>query len=210
MIDTVISFVESLTKHNLVAIILLASVVNMTQTIVSVGGSHFAWTISCGVVSVFFTLLIVLLSMAQGNLADNLHKPVSLFLAMWWSIGVGTMTFGAPYGGSSNLICGSTGNGWFSAWIAFLFSWIYAYRCSEMVRDMGGKISEVYSEIAAPSSPSHSSSHQSQHYSQRSAHEGQYAPSAPPSQRGTGYNEYDQNERSTYSTLSEEPGSPIH
>jgi hypothetical protein len=84
----------------------------------SEASGHIAYAIAVGVVS-----LILTLSWLYGlQTYPRLQMPVSLFLALWWSLAAGLLTFDEPYT--------DCGNAYFATWIGTIFSNIFAYQSS--------------------------------------------------------------------------------
>jgi hypothetical protein len=65
---------------------------------------------------------------------------IAFFLALWWSLGAGILTFDAPYLEVSN--------GYFSAWVGAISSNIYLFMSSRAVRENAGNI-----KVAADQQP---------------------------------------------------------
>jgi len=77
-----------------------------------------AWAVALGLVSTLFSFYLVLtMTFLREKHLEKTKKTLpyfSVFLTIWWVLGVATCTFDGPFD--------ETGNGFFATWLALLFS----------------------------------------------------------------------------------------
>ena len=95
------------------SILLICSIVETIAALFALPGSgKTKFAVALGFVSIAVTLALIFVK----DLQRNAVQLASFFLLGWWGVGVAVTTFpsGAPFLG--------TGNGFFSCWIAAVFS----------------------------------------------------------------------------------------
>jgi len=101
-------------------LILLGSLVVVIQTWLSAHGENFWWTLAMiisGISAVLCIVLLLVIRCGAAKAGDLTHGAAALLVAMWL-VGTACMTLKAPYT--------FTGNGYFGAWLALIFSWLLA------------------------------------------------------------------------------------
>eukprot|EP01062_Namystynia_karyoxenos_P014514 TRINITY_DN1521_c0_g2_i1.p1 TRINITY_DN1521_c0_g2~~TRINITY_DN1521_c0_g2_i1.p1 ORF type:complete len:619 (+),score=186.77 TRINITY_DN1521_c0_g2_i1:112-1968(+) len=102
------------------AVICIASAVVLIRTAILCDDTHckdyHGWALACGCVSFVLCLTLLLIKKFNACNVDSFMKWIALFLLLWWIAGCGCMTFERPYK--------ITGNGYFGAWGALIFSWL--------------------------------------------------------------------------------------
>ncbi|CAM9663084.1 unnamed protein product [Chrysoparadoxa australica] len=98
------------------------------------------WAVIVAVVSLAVTGGIVALkATGRGSLITRVHQHIAVFLFVLWLLGAALGTFKRPFP--------FVGNGYFSAWISFGVSTLYAYASSAKV--------PYSSNVAPPKQPFH-------------------------------------------------------
>jgi len=82
-------------------------------------------------------VVITLILRANDQSSNNFTQATSVFLSVWWSFGTGLMTFKRPFNGPD-----SRSNGYFGAWVALAFAWLFSHECSESLKGMVGRAAE--------------------------------------------------------------------
>ena len=118
-------------------LIFLASCVNFLQMSIIISNRSSGTFILCeiiGAISVAVTLCMLLLNKFAQDLFQKALVIVAVFLFVWWCIGVGFMTFDdhGPFV--------TTGNGYFSAWVAWVVSCLL---CAEVIPILGDAVGVV-------------------------------------------------------------------
>lgn len=88
--------------------------------------------------SVSLALIVVTLILrASDRCTNNFMQGISVFLCVWWSFGTGLMTFKRPFNGPD-----SRSNGYFGAWVALAFAWLFSHESSEGLKAVLGRAAE--------------------------------------------------------------------
>ena len=79
-------------------IIFIASVIEMSSAADAYNSNNYPdadrvkWSIACGAISVFFTLLQLILLYVATDAAQKIAKPLAVFLVLLWAPGAGVST----------------------------------------------------------------------------------------------------------------------
>jgi hypothetical protein len=91
--------------------------------------NEYGFAVAVAVVSLIISgLLLVLRLVKREALLEKFNPIISLFLFLWWIVGASVGTFRSPFV--------FVGNGYFSAWAAFLFSTKFAYETNAAVKNV--------------------------------------------------------------------------
>merc|ERR1719510_2531853 len=109
-------------ERGLVVCIMVASCVEMITAAMAcnekdICDDAYGFAVAAGVISV----LVCCAAILKADLVPI--KFVSMFLALWWTVCVGVLTFPDPYGVPFD----QPGNGYFSTWVCFLASCYLAF-----------------------------------------------------------------------------------
>mmetsp|Transcript_9988 Transcript_9988/g.13460 ORF Transcript_9988/g.13460 Transcript_9988/m.13460 type:complete len:138 (-) Transcript_9988:142-555(-) len=126
-------------------IIFFGSLINLIALTWGVNHSGGVWTfcLICAIFSMVLCLVMMILARVQEGAYNSSLMFVAIFLFLWWILGVGFETFAhaGPFG--------STGNGYFSAWICFIFSSLLcADSVPQLANAMGYTKDSAYQAVA--------------------------------------------------------------
>jgi len=133
-----------LSHVQIVSVIFLASLVllidssmlmdNCNQTRWGCGSEEpkINWAIACSCISLIICLLYLLGLRSVGGLVSVWTHYLAMFFLLWWTFGVGVLTFDNPYTVASN--------GYLSSWAAWCMSF---YFCTQTVGAVGSAYSEA-------------------------------------------------------------------
>eukprot|EP00299_Pterocystis_sp_00344_P004912 c1620_g1_i1.p2 GENE.c1620_g1_i1~~c1620_g1_i1.p2 ORF type:complete len:279 (+),score=65.73 c1620_g1_i1:43-879(+) len=116
------SFTSELDRN--VILILMASLVELTASAKICDDRddckhEYAFAVAVGAISLFSAIVYVFLLRFVPAVAEIIAPILSLFLTVWWGVSSGVVTFKIPFK--------YTSNGYFSSWIAFGASLMFAY-----------------------------------------------------------------------------------
>merc|ERR1719173_284810 len=94
--------------------------------------SKINWAMACSCISLFVTLLYVLGARSSVGIINVYAQYFAMFFLLWWTFGVGVLTFDSPYTVASN--------GYLSSWVAWCMSF---YFCTKTVGAVGSAYSEA-------------------------------------------------------------------
>ena len=80
--------------------------------------NEYGWAVACSTISLFIALAFMIPPLER--VIEPAHKPIYVFLFLWWIAGCGVMTLKAPFL--------ATGNGFFGAWVAVYASTALTYK----------------------------------------------------------------------------------
>eukprot|EP00041_Stephanoeca_diplocostata_P012163 m.202660 g.202660 ORF g.202660 m.202660 type:complete len:353 (+) comp18839_c1_seq9:213-1271(+) len=97
-----------------------------------------AYAVAVGTVSLFITLIYCVFYALQ-KLNDMVVAPVAIFLMMWWTIGVGILTFDSPFASLG------VANGYVGCWLGFAMSAKFCHEKVSQVNSWGTLFTEAAS-----------------------------------------------------------------
>lgn len=95
------------------------------------------FAVAVGTISLFLCLCYLILLKMRRDFISKFTKFLSLFLLIWWSVGVIVLTFKHPFN--------TTGNGYFACWGAALLSIYYCQLAVEKLKVFGNRVSNAIS-----------------------------------------------------------------
>jgi len=95
------------------------------------------FAVAVGTISLFLCLLYVIFLKFRPQVIRNFTQYLSLFLLIWWGVGVIVLTFKSPFN--------TTGNGYFACWGAALLSIYYCQVAVEKLKVFGERMSNAIS-----------------------------------------------------------------
>jgi len=124
----------------IVCAILVASVVLLVDSSMLLNTCHrhrceessLNWAIACSCISLIVTILYVLGLRFTGGLMSVWAQFFAIFFLIWWTVGVGIITFDRPYAVASN--------GYLSSWVAWFMSF---YFCIQTISAVGNAYSKA-------------------------------------------------------------------
>jgi len=102
--------------------------------------SKIKWQFSCALISLVFCWFWLLANMFMGDMATKTGPMLCGFLAFWWFGGAFYCTTWAPYT--------TTGNGYFCNWLAFVASFLAAYKAVAQFREAAHKVTHLGPAVA--------------------------------------------------------------
>jgi hypothetical protein len=99
-----------------------------------------AYGVAVGALSVVVCVVCLLMNKFKPGSLVAVEVYIAFFLALWWSLGAGILTFDAPYTNVSN--------GYFACWVGAISSNIYLFMSSRAMRDANSNI-----KVAAEQQP---------------------------------------------------------
>jgi len=96
-----------------------------------------AFAVAVGTISLFLCICYVICLLFKRDFISKFTQYLSLFLLIWWTVGVIVLTFKHPFN--------TTGNGYFACWGALLLSIYYCQLAVEKLKVFGDRISNAIS-----------------------------------------------------------------
>jgi len=123
----------------IVCAILVASVVLLADSSMLLNDCHImceeaslSWAIACSCISLIVSIVYLLGLRFTGGLMSVWAQFFAIFFLVWWTFGVGIITFDKPYTVASN--------GYLSSWVAWFMSF---YFCIQTVSAVGNAYSKA-------------------------------------------------------------------
>lgn len=95
------------------------------------------FAVAVGTISLFLCICYLICLKFKRNVIAKFTQYLSLFLLIWWSVGVIVLTFKHPFN--------TTGNGYFACWGAALLSIYYCQLAVEKLKVFGNRVSNAIS-----------------------------------------------------------------
>lgn len=122
----------------IVCVILVASVVLLVDSSMQLNNCHMcdeaslSWAIACSCISLIVSIIYLLGLRFTRGLMSVWAQFFAIFFLVWWTLGVGIITFDKPYTVASN--------GYLSSWVAWFMSF---YFCIETISAVGNAYSKA-------------------------------------------------------------------